>query len=134
MINKFPPGFESDANNISIDFDGVIHNFDRGYHDGTCYGEPLPGSIDAIRQLSKQYRIVIFTAKAKPSRPLVNGKTGTELVWDWFTKYGIAECISEVTSEKPRSFLYIDDNGYRFENWTDTLKFVDLFKNNYKER
>jgi hypothetical protein len=128
MTTPFPPGFENDGNNLSIDFDGVIHTFDRGYHDGTCYGQPIPGSLEAVRKLSKQFRIVIFTAKAKPSRPLVNGKTGTELVWEWLEKYGIADCVAEVTSEKPRSFLYIDDNGYRFENWNDTLQFISTLK------
>lgn len=125
MINQYPPGFENDGNNLSIDFDGVIHIFDRGYHDGTCYGEPVPGSLDAIRNLSLRYRIIIFTAKAKADRPLVNGKTGSELVWEWLRKYGIADCIAEVTAEKPRCCMYIDDKGYRFENWKDTLQFIE---------
>lgn len=120
----FPPGFEMEGNNLSIDFDGVIHNNDQGYADGTCYGDPIAGSIEAIRLLSQTYRIVIFTAKAKPSRPLVNGKTGTELVAEWLDKHGILECVSEITSEKPRSFLYIDDNGYRFIDWTSTLHYI----------
>lgn len=124
MQNSFPPGFENEVNNIAIDFDGVIHTFDKGFYDGTCYGEPIPGSIDAIKNLSKKYNIIIFTAKAKPNRPLVNGKTGVELVKEWLDKYGILECVSEVTSEKPRAKLYIDDHGYRFENWDDTLNFL----------
>lgn len=125
MINKFPPGFERDANNIAIDFDGVIHNFDKGYYDGTCYGDPIPGSLEALRKLSTKYNIVIFTAKAKPSRPLVDGKTGIQLVKDWLEKHKVLDCVSEITSEKPRAILYIDDNGYRFTNWKDTLNFVE---------
>ena len=124
-INHFPPGFDSETNNLAIDFDGVIHNFDKGYYDGTCYGDPIPGSLEAVRELSKKYKIIIFTAKAKPNRPLVNGKTGTQLVEEWLDKHGILDCVIEITSEKPRAFLYIDDNGYRFENWKDTLKFVN---------
>jgi hypothetical protein len=124
MANFFPPGFEHQANTIAIDFDGVIHNANKGWHDGTCYGEPLPGAIESIKLLSQTYKIVIFTAKAKPDRPLVNGKTGVELVKEWFKRYGLDTFISEITSEKPRANLYIDDNGYRFENWGDTLKFI----------
>ena len=124
MKHHFPPGFSDDANNLSIDFDGVIHSMHLGFHDGTVYGDPLPGSLYAVRELSKQYRIIVFTAKAKADRPLINGRTGTELVWEWLTKHGIADCVAEVTAEKPRSFLYIDDNGYRFENWTDTLNYI----------
>lgn len=125
--DNFPPGFEKDAKNIAIDFDGVIHNFDKGFHDGTCYGDPLEGSLSAIKELSQKYNVIIFTAKAKPSRPLVNGKTGTELVKEWLEKHDVLQHISEVTSEKPRAFLYIDDKGYRFENWSDTMKYVENF-------
>ena len=125
MSNKeVPPGFEKDLQNIAIDFDGVIHDFSNGWHDGTCYGSPLPGALDAVKALSKNYNIIIFTAKVKPSRPLVNGKTGTVLVTEWLDKHGILDCVDEITCEKPRARIYIDDKGYKFENWEDTLNFV----------
>lgn len=120
----FPPGFADEANNLAIDFDGVIHNADKGFHDGTCYGVPLPGSLDALKLLATKYRIVIFTAKAKPNRPLVNGKTGTELVSEWLEKNEVLRYVADITSEKPRAILYIDDNAYRFENWEETLKYI----------
>ena len=120
----FPPGFSGETNNLAIDFDGVIHDANLGFHDGTCYGLPIEGSLAAIRKLAKTYRIVIFTAKAKPNRPLIGGKTGTELVRDWLEKYEVLDCVAEITSEKPRAFLYIDDNAYRFLNWSDTLRFI----------
>jgi hypothetical protein len=126
--NNFPPGFENEANNLAIDFDGVIHNMDKGFYDGTCYGDPLPGSLEAIRKLSKKYRIIIFTAKAKPNRPLVNGKTGTQLVEEWLDKYNILDCVVEITAEKPRAILYIDDNGYRHTSWKSTLNFLESYE------
>ena len=103
----------------------MIHNFDKGWHDGTCYGEPLEGALDAVRMLSKEYNVIIFTAKAKPSRPLVNGKTGTELVEEWLTKHGVMKYVKEITAEKPRSQIYIDDKGYHFKNWNDTLEYLE---------
>jgi hypothetical protein len=121
----FPPGFDSEVKNIAIDFDGVIHNSDKGFFDGTCYGDPIPGSLEAVAKIAQSFEIVVFTAKAKPNRPLVNGKTGTELVVEWLEKYGIMKYVKEVTSEKPRALLYIDDNGYRFENWQSTLEFME---------
>ena len=120
----FPPGFADEANNLAIDFDGVIHNTDKGFHDGTCYGDPLPGSLDALKLLATKYRIVVFTAKAKPNRPLVNGKTGTELVSEWLEKHEVLRYVAEITSEKPRAILYIDDNAYRFQNWEETLEYT----------
>lgn len=125
MANFYPPGFQHQSNTIAIDFDGVIHNSDRGWHDGTCYGEPLPGALDSIKLISQKYRVIIFTAKAKSDRPLVDGKTGTQLVREWLAKYNLLEYIDDITCEKPRAELYIDDNGYRFENWDNTLKFIN---------
>jgi hypothetical protein len=121
----FPPGFAAEANNLAIDFDGVIHNADKGFFDGTCYGDPIAGSLSALQSLSKKYRIVIFTAKAKPNRPLIDGKTGTELVSEWLEKHGVLQYIAEITSEKPRAILYIDDNAYRFDNWQGALEFTE---------
>ena len=123
--NNFPPGFENEEKNIGIDFDGVIHNMDKGFYDGTCYGDPIPGALNALKTLSTSYSIIIYTAKAKSDRPLINGKTGTDLVWEWLKKHNVDKFVKEVTSEKPRAFLYIDDNGYRFTNWDSTINFIE---------
>ena len=69
-----PQVFRNELNNIAIDFDGVIHNFDKGWHDGICYGEPLPGSLEAIKFYQKKYNIIIFTAKQKVTDPLLMEK------------------------------------------------------------
>tara|TARA_B100000131_G_C17566452_1_gene389010 strand:+ start:65 stop:466 length:402 start_codon:yes stop_codon:yes gene_type:complete len=130
MSNKqVPPGFEKELKNIAIDFDGVIHDFSLGWNDGTCYGDPLPGSLQAIKEIAKTHNVIIFTAKVKPSRPLVNGKTGYDLVKEWLDKHGILEYIDEITCEKPRAQLYIDDKGYHFKDWDSTLSF---FKKKYE--
>lgn len=124
---QYPPGFEKDQNNIAIDFDGVIHNFDKGWHDGTCYGKPIKGSLEAIKKISKKYKIIIFSSKVLPNRPLVNGKTGYELVQEWLTKYKFKKYISEITHEKPRAEFYIDDKAILFENnWNKVLKKINV--------
>lgn len=107
---------------IALDFDGVIHKSSKGYYDGTVYDEPIDGVEYALKKLSKKYKIIIFTCKAKPDRPLINGKTGVELIWDWLETYNLKEYISDIVSEKPRASYYIDDKGIRFTNWNDTLK------------
>jgi len=115
--------FHSDElTNIGIDFDGVIHRNSKGYHDGTVYDPPIEGAYEALESLSKKYNIVIFTAKAKPDRGLVNGKTGAELIWDWLNKYDMAKFVSKVTSEKPRAVQYIDDRAYHFTSWEKYFK------------
>ena len=120
-IKHTPPGLESEENNLAIDFDGVIHTFDKGYHDGTCYGEPIEGTKEALELLSKKYTLIVFTAKVKQDRPLVNGKTGMQLVSHWLQKHNLLKYISKITCEKPRAKYYIDDKGVHFTSWDQTL-------------
>lgn len=112
---------------LAIDFDGVIHNNHLGFHDGTIYGDIIKGSIESIKLLSKKYDIVIYTAKAKNDRPLINGKTGTQLVWEWLDKHGLKMFVKEVTAEKPRCLFYIDDKAIRFLNWNQTMNDIKNF-------
>ena len=60
MANFYPPGFEKNKKTIALDFDGVIHIWDKGWLDGTCYGKPIPGAIESIKYLSKKFRISIY--------------------------------------------------------------------------
>lgn len=123
LVNK------EESNIIAIDFDGVIHSFELGFHDGTIYGTPIQGSVEAIKRIAEKYTIVIYTAKAKKDRPLVNSKTGTELVWEWLEKYNLAQYISDITAEKPRCICYIDDKAIQFVNWKQALNDLSKFTN-----
>ena len=61
---------------------------------------------------------------------LAFGKTdnSADMRKEWLSKYDLIDCVAEITSEKPHANIYIDDRGYRFNNWTDTLKEIeDLF-------
>ena len=107
--------------NIGIDFDGVVHKCSRGYYDGTIYDDPVDGAYEALEKISKKYTIIMYTAKAKPDRGSVNGKTGVELVWEWLEKHNMAQFVSKVTSEKPRAVCYIDDKGVEFYDWKDCM-------------
>lgn len=119
-------------NIVAIDFDGVINKNRKGFHDGTIYDEPIEGAIESIQEISKKYEIIIYTFKGHPDRPLVNGKTGIELVWDWLSEVGISHCIKDVVWGKPNAFIYVDDKGYRFHNWNDTIKDIDGYFTKHK--
>jgi phosphoheptose isomerase len=108
--------------NIGIDFDKVIHACSKGYHDGTIYDDPIPGSKQALEVLSQKYNIIINTCKAKPDRGLVDGKPGVELVWEWLKKHDMDKYVTKVTAEKPRAVAYIDDKGFRFTNWNTCIE------------
>tara|TARA_B100000131_G_C18085679_1_gene600005 strand:+ start:377 stop:1345 length:969 start_codon:yes stop_codon:yes gene_type:complete len=108
--------------NVGIDFDGVIHKCSKGYYDGTIYDEPIDGAYEALESIASKYTVIIYTCKAKPDRGLVNGKTGTQLVWDWLKKHNMDQFVSKVTSEKPRARFYIDDKAIRFVDWASTME------------
>ena len=107
--------------NIAIDFDGVIHQCSKGYHDGTIYDPPVEGTAEALQSISNEYTIILYSCKSKPDRGLVNGKTGTQLIWEWLEKWDLSQYVSKVTSEKPRAVAYIDDKGITFKNWDKCL-------------
>jgi hypothetical protein len=98
---------------IAIDFDGVVHRYSRGWHDGTAYDEPMDGAFDMICRIrSRGYNVVIFSA-----RPV-------EQIGKWFLKwwptippYGD---IPEITNTKPIAVAYIDDRAIRHTDWEKT--------------
>jgi len=117
----------TEKNQLGLDFDGVIHKNSKGFHNGTIYDEPLDGALSSIKILNETfgYDLVIYTCKANPERPLVNGKTGIELVWDWLDKYGVKDNIKDVTYIKPNAVAYVDDKGITFKNWNDCIRDIE---------
>ena len=114
--------------NVGVDFDGVIHKNSKGFHDGTIYDDPVEGTGQALKILSEKYNLIIYTCKAKESRPLINGKTGVELIWEWLEKHNLSQYISEVTDRKPRVLFYIDDKVIRFFDWKQTIEDIIKFE------
>lgn len=100
---------------IAIDFDGVLHKYSKGYHDGTCYDEPMEGGIEAIIKLrNKGYEVVIFTCR------------NPDAIYEWFKKYWDSSAhgeVPDVTNKKPLAIAYVDDRGIRFTNWKDILNY-----------
>ena len=117
--------FPDETRQIGIDFDGVIHKNSKGFYDGTVYDDPIEGSLEAIQRISRTYDIVVFSAKARKDRMLINEKTGVQLIEEWLENHGFMKYVKEVTSEKPRAVAYIDDKAIRFLNWDQALSDLD---------
>ena len=112
---------ERNTKQLAIDFDGVIHKSSKSFHDGTIYDDPVNGVEEALKRLSKDYILIIYTCKANPDRPLVNVKTGIELIWEWLDKYNLSKYIEDITYTKPNAKYYIDDKAVRFTNWNQVI-------------
>ena len=114
----------NDKNVIAVDFDGVIHKSSKGFYDGTIYDEPVEETKKGLEYLSKSYKLVVYTCKANPDRPLINEKTGTELIWEWMEKYDLSKYVSDVVYGKPNAKYYIDDKAICFIDWNQIIKVV----------
>lgn len=94
---------------IAIDFDGVLHRYSKGWHDGTIYDSPVDGSAAACRRLvADGYMLTIFTARRD-----ING------ILKWLNDNEFP--TMSVTNEKPPALLYIDDRAIRFLDWGHCL-------------
>jgi hypothetical protein len=109
-----------DKKTIAVDFDGVIHQYSKGWHDGTCYDKPIEGSFEALIELDRRgYNVVVFSTREP------------EQMKEWFFKWAYKiESIEgeeapniEFTNKKPPAIAYIDDRGIRFTNWKDILNY-----------
>jgi len=112
-IDGFEVGYKL---SISIDFDGVIHKYGLGWHNGSIYDKQIIGAKKAIDKLKKKYKIVISTCR----QPI-------EDVEVWLKKNDIY--FDLVTNNKEPARFYIDDNGIRFNSWKDTLELIEKYEN-----
>jgi hypothetical protein len=48
---------------IAVDFDGVIHAYSRGWHDGTIYDDPIPGAVEGLKSLMGSLSVYVHTTR-----------------------------------------------------------------------
>ena len=109
---------------IAIDFDGVIHTYNKGWQGGAIYGAPCSGVKDAMKMLvDAGYRVVIMTTRLCPRTQGKDIPLRLRMLEDWLWQYGFRqlEHFHELSGTKILAVAYIDDNGIRHTNWGDTL-------------
>lgn len=110
---------------ICIDFDGVIHSYERGWQDGAIYGEAVPGFFAWVEQVRSQFKLVIYSSRSKSD----DGVTAMGL-WlheqrnKWINAGGQRHPTQpleiEFAHEKPSAWLTIDDRAIQFRgDWSD---------------
>lgn len=112
---------------ICIDFDGVLHDYSKGYQGLDVFGEPVKEAPHAVQHLKKEgWKIIIFTA-----RPVTQGMR------NWLRTNKIPfDFINEnpdqmdKTSPKPYADIYLDDRAVQFNgNWQQSLLDIANYKN-----
>lgn len=114
---------------IAVDFDGVIHSYDRGWADGLIYGELLPGAREGLAALMTETAVVVHTTR--DAEPVVEWLTArgipavTEQVASetgWVGVFWNDQTTLLVTSRKLPAVAYLDDRAVRFWNWSRALR------------
>lgn len=95
---------------LAVDFDGVICDSYPG-GEWTYTGEPMEGAREALLDLHKTYRLVVFTARHD-----------LMAVRDWLHKHRLEHLFHDVTNRKPVAVTYIDDRAVRFQTWPQVME------------
>lgn len=106
---------------LCIDFDGVIHSYERGWQNGTIYGNVVPGFFEWAATARDYFNLAIYSSRSK---------THTETVRSWLADQLAFRSESAATppfisdfsfvADKPPAFLTIDDRAICFNgDWTD---------------
>lgn len=105
MTEKFKP-------TICVDFDGVIHSYEKGWQDGVIYGYVVPGFFEWAEESAKHFRLVVYSSRSKEPSQL-------QAMQDWLTLRALewtGKNVSlEFAAEKPAAWLTIDDRAIRFD-------------------
>jgi hypothetical protein len=103
---------------LCIDFDGVIHSYDRGWQDGVIYGELVPGFFDWVERARHMFKLVVYSSRSKDPEKLEAMKVWLATQYRLWADPGRASYGGpevEFAHEKPAAFLTIDDRAVLFK-------------------
>lgn len=104
---------------LCIDFDGVIHSYDRGWQDGAIYGNVVPGFFEWVERVRDQFKLVIYSSRSKSEEGVVAMSLWLHEQRNKWIKAGgqrdpVRPLEIEFTNEKPVAWLTIDDRAIHF--------------------
>ena len=110
---------------LCIDFDGVIHSYERGWQGGVIYGTATPGFFEWVERVRGKFKLVIYSSRSKDDAGVV--AMGTWLHDQrnkWIAAGGQRDPVEPLTfdfaHEKPAAWLTIDDRAICFRgDWTN---------------
>ena len=121
---------------ICVDFDGVIHSYDKGWQDGEIYGNVVSGFFEWYYKIRDSFEVVIYSSRSKNDDGIYAMKTWMDKQHgQWSVDNGGArnEIFSvnlQFANEKPPAYLTIDDRAIRFNgDWQASELTVEAMKN-----
>jgi len=113
---------------ICIDFDGVIHSYERGWQNGVIYGTVVPGFFRWAIAACEHFDLVVYSSRSKSPEggtamrewlgtqsihAIENGEVPAD--YDWGGLFGRLH----FAHEKPTAWLTIDDRAICFRgDWS----------------
>lgn len=124
---------------LCIDFDGVIHSFEKGWQNGEIYGHVVPGFFEWAAKVREDFYLVIYSSRSKDYAGLVAMRQWLERQLILRRQRSEAQNLVEplilfedfaFAQEKPPAFLTIDDRAIRFQGrWDDEELSPERLKN-----
>jgi hypothetical protein len=102
---------------LCIDFDGVIHSYEKGWQGGALYGTITKGFCDWAREAARHFDLVVYSSRSSTPGGRGGMKRWLKANWDegQMPEFRFA-------SEKPPAWLTIDDRCIKFEGRWDWLR------------
>lgn len=110
---------------LSLDFDGVLHRYSKGWQSGALYDPITDGFFEWAEEAVKTFKLVVFSSRSKDIRNIDD-------MYEWYLSQLVKyeEATGRVVADevrymdfvqhKPTAFLTIDDRGLTFTgNWSD---------------
>lgn len=105
---------------LCIDFDGVIHSYEKGWQNGVIYGSLTPGFLEWASEAKKHFTLAIYSSRSCDPElfmPMVNW-LGDQL--SALSEHGLVLSDFSWPTQKPPAWLTIDDRALQFKgNWKD---------------
>lgn len=106
---------------LCLDFDGVIHSYEKGWQKGEIYGTVTEGFFEWAIEAQKLFKLVIYSSRSSSDEGLyamkkwMNNRLG-----EWMAKNDLfPELTFEYADKKPPAFLTIDDRAVQFKgDWS----------------
>jgi hypothetical protein len=110
---------------LCIDFDGVIHSYERGWQGGEIYGTVLPGFFEWVEVAKEHFRLVVYSSRSKTEAGSIEMALWLHKqrsMWREASGFPNDRSMTELefAYEKPAAFLTIDDRALTFNgDWHD---------------
>ena len=111
---------------ICIDFDGVIHDYSKGYQGDDVFDKPVEGACEGLKALKEAgWTIILFTTRKSTAK-----------LYDFLAEHDLTVDYVNWNPDQPKNSsgkliadVYLDDRGICFDgDWQKAVELIKSFK------